>query len=88
MLEKAPDVTRLIDGLVAQGYAERVQGITDKRMSLTRITQKGIDLLNELHEPMQTFAKEMDEMYSKKELNSLIELCGRIITHDMKSQGE
>ena len=88
MLEKAPDVTRLIDGLVAQGYAERVQGITDKRMSLTRITQKGIDLLDELHEPMQTFAKEMDEMYSKKELNSMIELCGRIITHDMKSQGE
>lgn len=88
MLEKAPDVTRLIDGLVAQEYAERVQGITDKRMSLTRITQKGIDLLNELHEPMQTFAKEMNEMYSKKELNSIIDLCGRIITHDMKSQGE
>jgi DNA-binding MarR family transcriptional regulator len=88
MLEKAPDVTRLIDGLVAEKYAERIQGITDKRMSLTRITEKGIDLLKELHIPMQTFAKEMDEMYSKKELNSMIELCGRIISHDMKSQGE
>lgn len=88
MLEKAPDVTRLIDGLVAEEFADRVPGITDKRMSLTRITKKGIDLLNELHVPMQSFSKEMDEMFAKKDLDALIKLCGRIITHDMQSQSE
>ena len=87
MLEKAPDVTRLIDGLVAEGFAERIPGITDKRMSLTRITQDGMDLLDELHGPMQTFAKEMDAMFSVKELNAITELCGRVITHELKNEG-
>ncbi len=88
MVEKAPDVTRLIDGLVSEKLAERVSSETDKRMSLTRITEKGINLLSELHEPMQLLAKEMDGMFSKKDLISIIELCGRIITHEMKAEGE
>ena len=88
MLEKAPDVTRLIDGLVSENLAERISSVTDKRMSLTKITEKGINLLTELHEPMQAFSKEMDGMFSKKDLISIIELCGRIITHEMKAEGE
>jgi DNA-binding MarR family transcriptional regulator len=88
MLEKAPDVTRLIDGLVSEKLAERISSETDKRMSLTKITEKGINLLTELHEPMQAFSKEMDGMFSKKDLISIIELCGRIITHEMKAEGE
>lgn len=88
MVEKAPDVTRLIDGLVSEKLAERVSSETDKRMSLTRITEKGINLLSELHEPMQLLAKEMDGIFSKKDLISIIELCGRIITHEMKAEGE
>jgi DNA-binding MarR family transcriptional regulator len=87
MLEKAPDVTRLIDGLVEKKLAERIQSEIDKRMSLTRITQDGIDLLDELHGPMQTFAKEMDAMFSVKELNAITELCGRVITHELKIEG-
>lgn len=87
MLEKAPDVTRLIDGLVSSGNAERIPGITDKRMSLTRITEKGINLLNELREPMQSFSKEMDQMFSMQDLESITELCGRIISHEMKAEG-
>ncbi len=87
MLEKAPDVTRLIDGLVAEHYAERISSETDKRMSLTRITEKGINILNELREPMQSFSKEMDQMFSMQELESITELCGRIISHEMKTEG-
>jgi DNA-binding MarR family transcriptional regulator len=86
-LEKAPDVTRLIDGLVSSGNAERIPGITDKRMSLTRITEKGINLLSELREPMQSFSKEMDQMFSMQDLESITELCGRIISHEMKAEG-
>jgi len=88
MLEKAPDVTRLIDGLVLEKLAERVSSETDKRMSLTRITEKGINLLSELHGPMQTLAEEMNEMFSKQDLNLITELCGRIIIHEMKTEGE
>ena len=88
MVEKAPDVTRLIDGLVSEKLAERVSSETDKRMSLTRITEKGINLLSELHEPMQLLAQEMNEIFSKHDLHMITELCGRIITHEMKVEGE
>ena len=87
MLEKAPDVTRLIDGLVAEEYAERIPSETDKRMSLTKITEKGINLLHELREPMQSFSKEMNQMFSVQDLESITELCGRIIAHEMKAEG-
>ena len=88
MVEKAPDVTRLIDGLVSEKLAERVSSETDKRMSLTRITEKGINLLSELHEPMQLLAQDMNEIFSKHDLHVSTELCGRIITHEMKAEGE
>lgn len=88
MLEKAPDVTRLIDGLVSKGKAERVQSDIDKRMSLTKITKAGIELLEELHAPMQEYANELNTMYSIKELAMLSRLCGRIIAHDIKPEGE
>ena len=87
MLEKAPDVTRLIDGLVAENYAERIPSEIDKRMSLTRITQEGLHLLDELHVPMQSFAKEMDAMYSEEELHTITELCGRVIAHELQIEG-
>lgn len=88
MLEKAPDVTRLIDGLVAEGMAERVTSEVDKRMSLTRITKKGIKVLKDLQTPMQVFAKEMDQIFSKKDLSDLTKLCGKIISHDMQTNGD
>ena len=86
MLEKAPDATRLIDGLVAEGMAERITSKVDKRISLTRITEKGKKTLIELHEPMQTFSKELDALYNKTELTKLADLCGRIIAHEMKDK--
>ena len=86
MLEKAPDATRLIDGLVAQGMAERITSKVDKRVSLTRITEKGKKTLIALHEPMQTFSKELDALYNKTELTKLADLCGRIIAHEMKEK--
>src|SRR5215470_9090161 len=40
MVEKAPDVTRLIDRLQQQGLVERVRSEEDRRHSLTKITSK------------------------------------------------
>src|SRR5277367_1900398 len=48
MLEKAPDVTRLVDRLESQGLAERDRSDTDRRLSITRITEKGLELIRKL----------------------------------------
>ena len=50
-LDTKEEADRLFHAL-SDGKAERVQSETDKRMSLTKITEKGIGLLEELHQPM------------------------------------
>src|SRR4029077_13651464 len=46
------DVTRIVDGLVRRGLAERVRSAKDRRLSLTRITAKGLKTLARLDAPL------------------------------------
>lgn len=62
MLERAPDVTRLVDRLEKQGLAERDRSATDRRHSITRITKEGLALL----EAMSADAMEMFKLFSAK----------------------
>lgn len=49
MVERASDVTRIIDRLEKQGLVERDRTNEDRRISITRITEKGIEILNKLN---------------------------------------
>lgn len=40
MIEPAPDVTRLIDRLIKEGFVERFYSDKDRRLSLAQITKK------------------------------------------------
>lgn len=48
MLDRAPDVTRILDRLEQRGLVERTRGAEDKRQSIARITRKGTVLLDEM----------------------------------------
>ncbi|MCH7724182.1 MAG: MarR family transcriptional regulator [Bacteroidetes bacterium] len=48
MIDPAPDVTRLIDRLIKQGLVERYASTEDRRLSIARITNKGIAVLNKI----------------------------------------
>jgi DNA-binding MarR family transcriptional regulator len=48
MIEKSPDITRLIDRLEKQGLVERDRDTEDRRMSITRITNEGLKIVNKL----------------------------------------
>ena len=48
MVEKAPDVTRLVDRLEQQHLVDRHRPAEDRRLSVTRITDAGLALLNEV----------------------------------------
>jgi DNA-binding MarR family transcriptional regulator len=45
MIHQDPDVTRLLDRLVAQGHAVRDRSERDRRVVVTRLTEQGRDLL-------------------------------------------
>jgi DNA-binding MarR family transcriptional regulator len=48
MIERASDITRIIDRLEKQDLVVRDRTIEDRRISITRITEKGIELVNKL----------------------------------------
>jgi DNA-binding MarR family transcriptional regulator len=62
MLERAPDITRLVDRLEKQGLAERDRSDADRRHSITRITKKGLALV----EAMNADAAEMFKLFSAR----------------------
>jgi len=76
MLERAPDVTRLIDRLEHLGLAERNRTGEDKRMSISRITAAGLNLLEEMKSEMEQAHKGISERLSEEEcleLSTLLE---------------
>lgn len=49
MVERASDITRIIDRLEKQELVQRDRTSEDRRMSITKITKKGIELLDKIN---------------------------------------
>jgi len=82
MLEKAPDVTRLVDRLEHQKLVERVRSDEDRRLSITRITQTGLDLLNTMDPAMQRLNRDFGERISRRDCRELSRICEGIYAED------
>ncbi|WP_437918816.1 MarR family winged helix-turn-helix transcriptional regulator [Sphingobacterium sp. LRF_L2] len=52
MISNTPDISRLVDRIVAKGLASRAKNRDDKRAVDLFITQKGLDLLEEMEDDM------------------------------------
>lgn len=78
LIDRAPDVTRLLDRLVRQGLVIRGRSEKDRRLSISRITETGLALLAGMEEEIlsvhERFAKPLDET----ERRLLTELIGRL----------
>ncbi|MCO6466940.1 MAG: hypothetical protein J5I53_10025, partial [Bradyrhizobiaceae bacterium] len=79
MIQRAPDVTRLINRLVSQGYAMRDRSHEDGRLSITVITQKGLDLLETMQADMSTIERELASRLSPDDVATLARLCDVLI---------
>lgn len=77
MLTREPDMTRLIDRLEKAGLAERCRCPEDRRVVRVGITDKGLDLLAHLDEPVRTTHCETMAHYSEPELTTLNTLLAR-----------
>ncbi len=78
MIERAPDVTRLIDRLETQGLAERVRSGEDRRLSITRITKKGLDVLDALEPRLTDFSAKFAARLPEEDCRELSRLCEKI----------
>jgi DNA-binding MarR family transcriptional regulator len=71
MVDPAPDVTRLIDRLIMAGLVERYASDRDRRLSLTRITRKGINVLKRIKPEIDSLNKLISGNLNKSERKQL-----------------
>jgi DNA-binding MarR family transcriptional regulator len=79
LMRRAPDVTRLLDRLEAQGLVARAQGDEDRRASVARITPKGLALLERLDPEAETLMRRLTAPLSPDELRELARLCDALV---------
>jgi len=79
MLERSPDVTRLIDRLEGRGFIERLGSAEDRRLSIARITRKGLTLLERMHPQVSAVTERLASRLSAAEAAELTRLCERVL---------
>jgi DNA-binding MarR family transcriptional regulator len=80
MVKRDPDVTRLLDRLVARGLATRDRHADDRRVVISRITEQGRSLLDELDEPLAALHREQTAHMGPDDLHRLVGLLERLRT--------
>jgi DNA-binding MarR family transcriptional regulator len=74
MLSPDPDITRLLDRMETQDLIRRERGKEDRRVVITRITERGLDLTNRLDKPLHELFKQHVGRVGQPRLKELIEI--------------
>ncbi len=80
MMRLVPDVSRLIDRLVAAGHIERSPSPADRRVVLIKLTPQGHDVVEELHPDLLAHNRKLFEHMSDAE----IERTAKGLVHAME----
>jgi DNA-binding MarR family transcriptional regulator len=83
MIERASDITRIIDRLEKQELVVRDRNSEDRRVSITRITEKGIAILNELNPLLEEKTVEITKSLTEEECRSLSGLLEKLYRDKM-----
>lgn len=75
MIDPSPDVTRLMDKLDERGLVERSRNPEDRRMTLHRITEPGLQLLDEMHPDIKAVQERFGDRVADRDLAHLTRIC-------------
>jgi len=78
LIQRDPDVTRLLDRLEKRGLIDRGRDLEDRRVVRTRITQTGLDLLASLDDTVDDLHHRLIGHLSDKQLADLRRLVEEI----------
>ncbi len=78
MMEIAPDITRLIDRLEKQGLVVRDRTKEDRRMSITKLSEKGLKLMDEIQPEIEKEHKNSTKNLSEEECRKLSMLLEKL----------
>lgn len=74
MINRDPDITRLVDRLERRGLVKRSREGRDRRVIITRITPAGMHLVDSLDGPVAEFNRKMLKHLGETQLRSLVKL--------------
>jgi DNA-binding MarR family transcriptional regulator len=80
LLDRTPDVTRLLCRLEREALITRSRGAHDRRVVEVSITQKGLDILARLDAPMTALNARLTRHLSDDELRTLSDLLDKLRT--------
>lgn len=78
MIHPSPDVTRRLDALEREGFVERTRSTEDRRVVITRITDKGLQLLDSMNSALQEHANNFSNQVSEADCEELSRICEQI----------
>lgn len=78
MIEQTPGVTRLIDRLERKGLVARTPCPKDRRRVFCTMTNKGLDLLKELDDPINRWDSRAVSVLPASDLDLLVDLLDRV----------
>jgi DNA-binding MarR family transcriptional regulator len=82
MLDRAPDVTRIIDRLEEKGLVERERSGSDRRHSITRITRDGLRVLEKLDAPIRQALVDLKDRLSARDCRELSRILEKLYDVD------
>ena len=74
LIRRVPDVTRLLDRLEGMGMIERIRPPEDRRTVLSRLTDKGVAVVEDSHEPLLALNRRQFAHMTREEVLQLIAL--------------
>lgn len=79
MIERTPDVTRLLDRLEKRDLVYRTKSEEDRRLSIARITDKGLELLEEMDPEFSQASKNFTEGIAEADLKQFSKICSSML---------
>jgi DNA-binding MarR family transcriptional regulator len=76
---KAPGMTALIDALVREGLVERSHDPEDRRVTLVRLSEAGLEILRHAEQQRRVYMKRHLGALSDEDIRTLIRIHGSII---------
>lgn len=77
LVSRSPNITRLLDKVIAKGLARRERGTEDRRQALIRITRPGLDLLDRADRAVDAVLAKL-RCLAKSEMKLLVDLLDRV----------
>ena len=87
MLERAPDITRLIDRLEKQKLVKRAHSDENRRLSVAKISRKGLALIDRIEPDLNKVNRRREEKLSAAKWIVLTSLCKKIYA-ETEQEGE